>query len=137
MTIICKPFVFVRHGETPLNRDKLIGGRSDVPLTEDYQEKQPDYGRFARLSQRRAVYPPVMDKTCIFCLSVFIKMWRERAYHPGIKASLFLLIARHSPRGCFLYSDSKPEGEAKGPRWALRITFTPSSPRMDRQTDAH
>lgn len=29
----CKPFIFVRHGETPLNRDHLIGGRTDVPLT--------------------------------------------------------------------------------------------------------
>jgi len=35
MSLICKPFVFVRHGETPLNRDKLIGGRTDVPLTEE------------------------------------------------------------------------------------------------------
>lgn len=35
MPIICKPFVFVRHGETALNRDKLIGGRTDVPLTEE------------------------------------------------------------------------------------------------------
>lgn len=34
MSIICKPFVFVRHGETPLNRDQLIGGSTDVPLTE-------------------------------------------------------------------------------------------------------
>ena len=34
MSIICKPFVFVRHGETPLNRDKLIGGSTDVPLTD-------------------------------------------------------------------------------------------------------
>jgi probable phosphoglycerate mutase len=39
MSLICKPFVFVRHGETPLNRDKLIGGRTDVPLTEE-GEKQ-------------------------------------------------------------------------------------------------
>ncbi|HDC4556801.1 TPA: histidine phosphatase family protein, partial [Enterobacter kobei] len=31
MSIICKPFVFVRHGETPLNREKLIGGSTDVP----------------------------------------------------------------------------------------------------------
>lgn len=35
MPIICKPFVFVRHGETALNRDKLIGGRTDVPLTDE------------------------------------------------------------------------------------------------------
>lgn len=34
MSIICKPFVFVRHGETPLNRDQLIGGSTDVPLTD-------------------------------------------------------------------------------------------------------
>lgn len=33
MTLPCRPFVFVRHGETPLNRDQLIGGRTDVPLT--------------------------------------------------------------------------------------------------------
>ena len=33
MTLLPKPFVFVRHGETPLNRDRLIGGRTEVPLT--------------------------------------------------------------------------------------------------------
>jgi probable phosphoglycerate mutase len=38
MSLICK-LCFVRHGETPLNRDKLIGGRTDVPLTEE-GEKQ-------------------------------------------------------------------------------------------------
>lgn len=40
MPIICKPFVFVRHGETALNRDKLIGGRTDVPLTEEGSGKR-------------------------------------------------------------------------------------------------
>lgn len=39
MSIICKPFVFVRHGETPLNRDQLIGGSSDVPLTENGRQQ--------------------------------------------------------------------------------------------------
>lgn len=33
MTLLPKPFVFVRHGQTPLNRDRLIGGRTEVPLT--------------------------------------------------------------------------------------------------------
>ncbi|XZV67607.1 histidine phosphatase family protein [Enterobacter sp. SA24] len=33
MSLICKPFVLVRHGETPLNLAQRIGGRSDVPLT--------------------------------------------------------------------------------------------------------
>ena len=33
MMLLPKPFVFVRHGETPLNRDCLIGGRTDVPLS--------------------------------------------------------------------------------------------------------
>jgi probable phosphoglycerate mutase len=37
MSLICK-LCFVRHG-APLNRDKLIGGRTDVPLTEE-GEKQ-------------------------------------------------------------------------------------------------
>ncbi|MBS0848780.1 histidine phosphatase family protein [Citrobacter sp. JGM124] len=39
MSIICKPFVFVRHGETPLNREQLIGGSTDVPLTENGKQQ--------------------------------------------------------------------------------------------------
>ncbi|WP_191091641.1 histidine phosphatase family protein [Affinibrenneria salicis] len=39
MKLICKPFVFLRHGETPLNRDRLIGGRTDVPLSEDGEQQ--------------------------------------------------------------------------------------------------
>ncbi|WP_048636365.1 histidine phosphatase family protein [Brenneria goodwinii] len=39
MNLICKPFVFLRHGETPLNRDRLIGGRTDVPLTENGEQQ--------------------------------------------------------------------------------------------------
>jgi len=50
MSIICKPFVFVRHGETPLNRDQLIGGSTDVPLTETGRQQakqaQPLLARF-------------------------------------------------------------------------------------------
>lgn len=50
MPIICKPFVFVRHGETALNRDKLIGGSTDVPLTEEgelqAQEARALLGRY-------------------------------------------------------------------------------------------
>lgn len=50
MSIICKPFVFVRHGETPLNRDQLIGGSTDVPLTEKGRQQaelaQPLLARF-------------------------------------------------------------------------------------------
>jgi len=50
MSIICKPFVFVRHGETPLNRDKLIGGSTDVPLTDTGKRQaeiaQPLLARF-------------------------------------------------------------------------------------------
>ncbi|PKH20487.1 hypothetical protein CIG19_17810 [Enterobacterales bacterium CwR94] len=34
MSLIAKPFVFIRHGETPLNRANVIGGSTDVPLTE-------------------------------------------------------------------------------------------------------
>lgn len=44
MPIICKPFVFIRHGETPLNRDKLIGGRTDVPLTEEGEWQAQEAG---------------------------------------------------------------------------------------------
>lgn len=39
MNLICKPFVCLRHGETPLNRDRLIGGRTDVPLTEEGEQQ--------------------------------------------------------------------------------------------------
>ena len=50
MSIICKPFVFVRHGETPFNRDQLIGGSTDVPLTETGRQQairaQPLLARF-------------------------------------------------------------------------------------------
>lgn len=35
MPLICKPFVFVRHGETPLNRAKIIGGITDVLLSDE------------------------------------------------------------------------------------------------------
>ncbi|NIC04945.1 histidine phosphatase family protein [Billgrantia bachuensis] len=31
--LLARPFVFIRHGETWLNREHRIGGRSDVPLT--------------------------------------------------------------------------------------------------------
>jgi len=31
--LLARPFVFMRHGETPLNRDRLIGGSTDVALT--------------------------------------------------------------------------------------------------------
>ncbi|MBW6390646.1 histidine phosphatase family protein [Billgrantia antri] len=31
--LLARPFVFIRHGETRLNREHRIGGRSDVPLT--------------------------------------------------------------------------------------------------------
>lgn len=31
--LLARPFVFMRHGETRLNREQRIGGRSDVPLT--------------------------------------------------------------------------------------------------------
>ncbi|SDK24731.1 histidine phosphatase family protein [Billgrantia gudaonensis] len=31
--LLAKPFVFMRHGETRLNRQRRIGGRTDVPLT--------------------------------------------------------------------------------------------------------
>lgn len=33
MKLIEKPFILIRHGETLLNKKKLIGGRTDVPLT--------------------------------------------------------------------------------------------------------
>ncbi len=33
MQLLNKPFILIRHGETSLNRDQLIGGRTDVPLT--------------------------------------------------------------------------------------------------------
>lgn len=50
MSIICKPFVFFRHGETPLNRAQLIGGSTDVPLTEKGRQQaeyvQPLLARF-------------------------------------------------------------------------------------------
>lgn len=39
MSLICKPFVLVRHGETPLNLAQRIGGRSDVPLTARGEEQ--------------------------------------------------------------------------------------------------
>ncbi|GHE22956.1 histidine phosphatase family protein [Halomonas urumqiensis] len=31
--LLARPFVFIRHGETRLNREQRICGRSDVPLT--------------------------------------------------------------------------------------------------------
>jgi len=31
--LLARPFVFLRHGETRLNRERRIGGRTDVPLT--------------------------------------------------------------------------------------------------------
>ena len=34
MTIIRRPFVFMRHGETPLNAAGLMGGITDSPLSE-------------------------------------------------------------------------------------------------------
>lgn len=34
MELINKPFVFLRHGETAMNRQRLIGGRTDTPLNE-------------------------------------------------------------------------------------------------------
>ena len=50
MPLICKPFVFVRHGETPLNRDKVIGGSTDVPLTDEGEQQArsaaPILGRY-------------------------------------------------------------------------------------------
>jgi len=42
MTLLPKPFVFVRHGETPLNRDRLIGGRTEVPLTATGEQQARD-----------------------------------------------------------------------------------------------
>lgn len=42
MTLLYKPFVFVRHGETPLNRDRLIGGRTEVPLTARGEQQAHD-----------------------------------------------------------------------------------------------
>lgn len=33
MTLRLMPFVFMRHGETLLNRKRVMGGRTDVPLT--------------------------------------------------------------------------------------------------------
>ena len=42
MTLLHKPFVFVRHGETPLNRDRLIGGRTEVPLTARGEQQAHD-----------------------------------------------------------------------------------------------
>lgn len=33
MKLMNKPFVFMRHGETELNCNRVIGGRTDVPLT--------------------------------------------------------------------------------------------------------
>lgn len=32
--LLARPFVFMRHGETALNREHRIGGRTDSPLTE-------------------------------------------------------------------------------------------------------
>ncbi|MEM5530199.1 histidine phosphatase family protein [Gammaproteobacteria bacterium AS21] len=34
MQLIHKPFVFMRHGETPFNQAQLIGGITDSPLTQ-------------------------------------------------------------------------------------------------------
>ncbi|MDU5455090.1 histidine phosphatase family protein [Pseudescherichia vulneris] len=42
MTLLPKPFVFVRHGQTPLNRDRLIGGRTEVPLTATGEQQARD-----------------------------------------------------------------------------------------------
>lgn len=39
MKLITKPFIFMRHGETELNRNQLIGGRTDVPLTATGQQQ--------------------------------------------------------------------------------------------------
>lgn len=37
--LLASPFVFMRHGETPLNRDGLIGGSTDVPLTRQGEDQ--------------------------------------------------------------------------------------------------
>lgn len=42
MMLLHKPFVFVRHGETPLNRERLIGGRTEVPLTATGEQQARD-----------------------------------------------------------------------------------------------
>lgn len=61
MQLVCKPFVFIRHGETPLNRDGLIGGRSDVPLTETGRRQAQDAQRdLAQYSWRDIVVSPMI-----------------------------------------------------------------------------
>ncbi|MCX2523005.1 histidine phosphatase family protein [Larsenimonas rhizosphaerae] len=39
MSLLPRPFVFVRHGETFYNRARIIAGRFDVPLTPDGEQQ--------------------------------------------------------------------------------------------------
>lgn len=39
MKLIRKPFILIRHGETEFNKNHLIGGKTDIPLTEKGREQ--------------------------------------------------------------------------------------------------
>ena len=39
MKLMRKPFILIRHGETEFNKNHLIGGKTDVPLTEKGKEQ--------------------------------------------------------------------------------------------------
>ncbi len=39
MKLIQKPFVFLRHGETAMNQQQRIGGRTDTPLNSTGQQE--------------------------------------------------------------------------------------------------
>ncbi|MCM2971719.1 histidine phosphatase family protein [Larsenimonas suaedae] len=42
MSLLTKPFVFLRHGETFYNRARIIAGRFDVPLTPEGEQQARD-----------------------------------------------------------------------------------------------
>ncbi len=39
MKLMRKPFILIRHGETEFNKNHLIGGKTDIPLTEKGREQ--------------------------------------------------------------------------------------------------
>lgn len=56
-SLIRKSFVLIRHGETPLNAAGLIGGITDVPLTER--------GRAQALAQAESLVPYQFDAVLV------------------------------------------------------------------------
>ena len=108
--LIQKPFVLIRHGETPLNQQALIGGRTDVALTENGREQAQSLAPFIQAYDFDliAVSPLIRAKETADLL--FPE--REKVIVAGIRERDWGLLEEQPQTMQLPYEETPPEGES-------------------------